>query len=225
MRGLTVRRLKKRFARTWLWRWLGGRASRLFDERLAEALQGCDTVADVGCGAQPHLMRQHAVRRRILVEAHWQSALVLRALDAFVLIADVAALPLAPKSVDGVLLLQVLEHLPREGGCANLKSIEGTARKVVVITTPNGFVEQDAVGGNPYQVHRSGWKPGDLEALGYNVNGYEAWKALKRPGTSVNRSPQFVTGQVGGMGFLSSLLWAFPSLAFQLLAVKRLRGA
>jgi len=50
------------------------------------------------------------------------------------------------------------------------------ARKLLLVTTPCGFLRQDAKAqGNPHQVHVSGWGPHELEALGFavSINGPE----------------------------------------------------
>ena len=205
-----------------LWRRLGGRAARLYYAQLESSLSECAVVADVGCGCTPQSLRLGRIRRRIFCEAHLPSTKTLVGGGGHPLAGDAVALPLRAKSVDAVLLLQVLEHVEKSQGLSVLEEMERVARKAVILSTPNGFVEQDAVGGNPYQVHKSGWGIRELEALGYSVQGYEGFRAFKRPGTSLYRRPRSLLANLDGLGFLSSLLRCWPHLAFQLLAVKRL---
>jgi hypothetical protein len=101
-----------------------------------------------------------------------------------------------PKSFDVVMAAEILEHLPKEDGPKLLLVCENVARKLVIITTPNGFLEQDPAlvpnepwAKNPYQKHLCGWWAHELEDLGYNVglngapgdlDGHQiiAWKSL-----------------------------------------------
>src|SRR5690606_31358619 len=72
---------------------------------------------------------------------------------------------LKPKSVDAVVALDLIEHLPRERAERLLDSLEAVARKRVVVLTPNGFVPQSATPEDPFQEHLCGelgavtWRP------------------------------------------------------------------
>jgi hypothetical protein len=101
-----------------------------------------------------------------------------------------------PKSFDVVQAAEILEHLPKEKGPELLAVCERVARKLVIVTTPNGFLEQDPAlhpeegwAKNPYQKHLCGWETHELEALGYearengapgSTSGHQiiAWKVL-----------------------------------------------
>ena len=62
------------------------------------------------------------------------------------------------ESIDGVVALDLIEHLEKKDGLALLDAIERIARKRVVIFTPNGFLPQGEYDNNPWQVHKSGWE-------------------------------------------------------------------
>lgn len=64
---------------------------------------------------------------------------------------------------DAIIFADVIEHMPKEDGGVLLDKLMAHARDGVIVTTPNVFVEQDDVGGNPYQVHRSLWTSVDFE--------------------------------------------------------------
>jgi hypothetical protein len=85
-----------------------------------------------------------------------------------------------PRAVDAVVMLEVLEHLPKSGGLALLDRAESWARKRVILSTPNGFVPQAPLEGNPYQAHRSGWEVEELRHRGYRAYGLAGLKWLRQ---------------------------------------------
>lgn len=70
---------------------------------------------------------------------------------------------------DVVLAAEVVEHHEREEGLELLRLVKARARRLAIVTSPVGFLRQGPLEGNPYQVHRSGWTPEELEALGWTV--------------------------------------------------------
>ncbi|MBN2822697.1 MAG: hypothetical protein JXR33_05835 [Coriobacteriia bacterium] len=84
---------------------------------------------------------------------------------------DDAVRIMPPSSIDTVVLLDVIEHLPKDEGRRLLEATVSIARSQVVVFTPLGFMPQgdaedkDAwgLGGTDWQVHRSGWTPDDFE--------------------------------------------------------------
>ena len=79
-----------------------------------------------------------------------------------------------PRTFAVVLLMDIIEHLPKETGLSLLKQADTIATHRVVLFTPRGFYPQQAVdltgrGGAAYQEHLSGWEPEELLGLGYNV--------------------------------------------------------
>ncbi|MBC7457940.1 MAG: class I SAM-dependent methyltransferase [Bdellovibrionaceae bacterium] len=83
------------------------------------------------------------------------------------------ALAILPdKSIDTVMLVDVIEHLTKEEGERLLKDTYRIARKQIVLFTPLGFLLQylheggkDAWGldGADWQEHKSGWLPEDFD--------------------------------------------------------------
>jgi len=80
------------------------------------------------------------------------------------------------KSFDVVMACEILEHLEKEDGPRLLGVLEKVARRLVIGTTPNGFLEQDPEKApnepwakNPYQKHLCGWSAPELIDLGYCV--------------------------------------------------------
>lgn len=82
----------------------------------------------------------------------------------------------SPKSFDVVMACELIEHVEKENGPLLLAVLEQVARRLVIGTTPNGFLEQDPAlspnepwANNPYQKHLCGWTASELIELGYCV--------------------------------------------------------
>ena len=65
---------------------------------------------------------------------------------------------------DVILLGDVIEHLEKDEGVQLLKELVNKARLRVVLATPNGRYDQDAMFGNQFEKHRSVWSPADFAA-------------------------------------------------------------
>jgi len=118
----------------------------LFRRALRSALAGCRSLLDVGCGGASPLA---ATGFRGLAVGVDISAAALRdarrsGFHRALVQADAAALDrvFRPRSFDAVVALDVIEHLAREAALALVAALERTARRRVVIFTPNGFVAQ-----------------------------------------------------------------------------------
>lgn len=178
-------------------------------ERLARALADCATVLDIGCGPDS------PVRSTAAVDAHLPA---LRNARGCRVAAKAPHLPFRGRSFDAVVALDVIEHLERKQGEALLAEMERIARRRVVVFTPNGFVEQGARDGNPFQVHRSGWTAADFSRRGFRLVGINGVRGLRGEGADLRFRPRRLWRALSCV--TQGLLWRFPSLCFQLLAVK-----
>lgn len=122
------------------------------------------------------------------------------------------------KSYDCVLCLDVIEHFDKEKSRSFVKELEKIARKKIVLFTPNGFVPQGAVDGNPFQIHRCGWSVEELEAMGYRVIGIYGHKLLRGEQASYKIKPLFL-GRLFS-DFTQPFVRNNPQKAFSLLATK-----
>lgn len=188
---------------------------------------GCTSLLDVGCGERsPVALFAADIPYRVGVDAHLPSIEKSRAarIHSDYVVANVLDIGkrFPPDSFDCVTLLEVIEHLPRSEGQALLEQCERIARKRVVLSTPNGFVEQPAVPGNPLQAHVSGWTVADFRNRGYEVTGIAGWKVLRGPLMRPRWRPHALLGRIA----LLTEPWveARPELAFQLLCVKETAG-
>ena len=81
-----------------------------------------------------------------------------------------------PSSFDVVMACDMIEHVDKETGKRLLKDFSVIARKMVLVTTPNGFTEQDPAlcpnepwAWNPHQKHVCGWSVEEFRDAGYEV--------------------------------------------------------
>ncbi len=65
---------------------------------------------------------------------------------------------------DLILLIDVIEHFNREDGI-NLINFLLKRTKNLLIATPDGFIEQEEVYNNPYEIHKSGWSKTDFSTF------------------------------------------------------------
>jgi len=186
---------------------------------LGTLLEGCETVLDVGCGARSPLGDVPGTFRSVGVDAYAPALEQSRRAgihDGY-LQQPVTELDVPPGSYDAVIMLDLIEHLEPPEALELLARAERAARRRVIVSTPNGFVPQGDVGGNPFQAHRSGWTPADLEALGFRVRGTNGPKALRGEEGRLRR-PRVATAVASVL--LQPLVLGRPARAFQLIAVK-----
>jgi len=195
----------------------------VFVADLEKVLDGCDTVLDVGCGANSSL---HFIKRRkkytMGVEADAVS--VKRSQeknihDAYKVL-DVQNLSSAfePKSFDAVLGIDVIEHLSRSKSEKLLEAMERIAAKRIVVVTPNGFILQTGEG-NQLQIHRCGWGVKDFLDRGYTVRGLYGWKKLRKEEGALRFRPKIICGV---LSLLTNYLYTHnnPQAAYSLFAWK-----
>jgi SAM-dependent methyltransferase len=152
---------------------------------LRRELQDCESVLDLGCGPSSPI-QFCGVRESVGVEPfepYYERASSAKTHTRLVR-ATAAELDFAPKSFDAVTLIEVIEHLPAEEGRRLLIAAESWAKKKVIVTSPNGYVAQQAVDGNPLQEHLSGWSLQDMRLLGFRSRGLAGLKVLRQESDS-----------------------------------------
>jgi len=141
---------------------------------------GHSSILEAGCG-QGNISRSRYFPAKIplrlgveIFEPYARTALSRGSYDS-VLRGDVRALPLKDKSVDCVLCVEVIEHMPKDEGVALIKEFERVARHQVVVSTTDiplkPLDERTATDGNMAMYHQARWKPHEFADLGFNVYG------------------------------------------------------
>ncbi len=183
----------------------------------------CESLLDVGCGRDSPV-RHLRVRpgRLVGVDGHLPAIEASCALGIHDEYHQISVLKIGelfgPGSFDGVLALEVIEHLNEEEAVALIAQMERLARRFVILSTPNGFFPQGDAGGNPFQVHRSGWTPEKLESMAYRVIGLGGWKCLRDEKAGMRWPPRFLWRVISLLS--RRAVRDRPRRAFQILGVK-----
>jgi Methyltransferase domain len=196
---------------------------RLFRDRLSilrAELGDCRTAVDLGCGQSsplPFCGVPYAVGVDVYRGYFEDSGRRAHGHSAYIE-ADVRRVEFRERSIDAVLALEVVEHLPKQDGWALIERMERWARRKVIISTPNGFVPQRPDDKNVHQEHLSGWLPEEFTARGYRVCGFSGWKRLRDDDSQLKYRPEFVWQRV--VDITQLITYRLPRLAFQFYAVK-----
>jgi SAM-dependent methyltransferase len=190
---------------------------------MEKAVGDATTVLDVGCGVSSPIARfRHRYDRTVGVDlfapALEQSAAAgihdeYRQLDVLRLDEE-----FGPDSFDAVIAFDVVEHLSEEDATRLFALMERTARKRVVVHTPNGFIPQEEYDGNPLQVHRSGWTVDRMRELGYAVRGSNGLRFLRGQEGKTRWRPERFWGVLARL--TQPFVFRVPALAYQILCVK-----
>ena len=186
---------------------------------IGKALQGCESLIDLGCGENSWIRLLRFPGEKRGVDA-WEPAVrrsaAARIHDTYA-VGDIRTLPLEP--ADAILCLDVIEHLPKGDSAAVVESLDRLARRLVVVITPNGFLEQHPVDGNEMQRHRCGWSSAELRQAGFEVFGIEGLRGLRGEFGRIARRPKAFWWLVSK--FSEAYVWHHPERAFALMAMKR----
>lgn len=192
---------------------------------LQKEIGDSESVLDVGCGNDSPVGRiRHSFRSEgIDVFPKCIKVSKRRKLHDSYKLGDVRNLRkfYKAKSFDTVISIDVIEHLTKKESLKMIKEMERIARKKVILMTPRGYIDQGAYDKNPYQVHHSGWETKDLKDLGYKVYGLRGLKWFRDDEASIRFSPWIFWGLCSQVSEM--LLYYFPSLSFQLFAVKSIK--
>lgn len=132
------------------------------------------SILDVGAGIRPMYPGDS---RSVCIEPFDKYAEILETDYMCEVVRGTALNSLDGMSADVVLLLDVIEHMEKKEGMAVIELAKKSAKKRVVVFTPDGFMEQhgDAwgLGGDIWQEHRSGWTGADF--YGFHVTKNFHW--------------------------------------------------
>lgn len=146
------------------------------------------TIADLGCRDCWHTTALPGVTKHVGVEA-WPKALqrgIVKAEAGHLpnfepILSDVREWMAAryDNEYDAVLAIDLLEHLPRTDALGLLYNMARVARKLAVVWTTLGFIEQagyDVDGNeNPFEEHLWGPTPEIFQNIGWEVRTWPDW--------------------------------------------------
>ncbi len=164
---------------------------------LEKELSSCKTVLDVGCGHNSPLgkIKKSFISEGIDIHKECIVKSQKRGIHDSYKIADIRNLAklYRHESFDAIIALDVIEHLRKNEGKRLMKDMERIAKKVILLT-PNGFLEQNTLENNQYQIHQSGWSKEELEKLGYKVYGLRGLKCLRSQDANIKGKTLSILG-------------------------------
>ncbi|MCB1189587.1 MAG: methyltransferase domain-containing protein [Flavobacteriales bacterium] len=152
------------------------------DYCLQKELENCETALDLGCGPSSPLQYCKNIKYSVGVEAFppYLEKSISKKIHTKYISKKIEELDFPKDSFDAVIMIEVLEHLPEKTGYEILKKIELWAKKKIIVSSPNGFIAQKEVDGNPLQKHLSGWDVDKMKSLGFRSRGLAGLKALRQ---------------------------------------------
>lgn len=204
---------------------------------LSNALDGCESVLDLGCGHMSPLQHISGIKYSVGVERFlpYLEDSRRKGIHTKYLCGDISEVQFKAKSFDAVLLSSVIEHLTKAEGLRLLRRAERIARKKVVVITCNGYLPFIAMDGNELQKHKSGWRVEEFRGFGYRVRGQNGFK-LFRGSSSCDDSKDFMKALLSPIKWRPKLFWFavselsqmaayyLPNLAYEIFAVKYAGG-
>jgi len=199
---------------------------------LQKELKGCESVLDLGCGPSSPIKYCKNISRSIGVEAFgpYLKESMRQGIHNEYLEKKIEEINFPENSFDAVILVETLEHLSEKDGIEIIEKSKKWAKKKIIITTPNGFISQKELDGNPLQKHLSGWNLEKMQKLGFHCWGLAGLKSLRQ------EVPDYSTGEdlTAAIKYRPGLFWFLvatasqlltyymPSLAFEIFCVKNI---
>ncbi len=213
-----------------------GRVFHTLPSCLQEQLKDCESVLDIGCGPLSPLRYCQNIKYSVGVEPY--SLYLFRSrknkIHSQYVRREIEQLTYPAKSFDAVIMVEVIEHLPKKIGREILRRAEKWARKKIVVTTPNGFFSMGEVDRNPWQVHKSGWTAADFTKMGFVCHGLAGAKFFYHDSNQVSEMVDENAGNIFTNirfspkvlfyilnSFVQIVTYFLPGVAFELLAVKK----
>jgi len=199
---------------------------------LRKELKDCDSVLDIGCGPSSPLQFCENVKYSVGVEPFkpYLEKSRRKKIHSEYIGKKIEALNFPDKSFDAVMMIEVLEHLPKSVGSKCLKKAENWARKKIIVSTPRGYWHQVQLDENPLQEHISGWSIKDFKERGYVIRGLSGLKILRKESedSSMGRDllspirfrPKFFWFVI--LSWSQIFTYFFPQFAFELFCVKKI---
>jgi ubiquinone/menaquinone biosynthesis C-methylase UbiE len=207
-----------------------GNIFHTLDFCLQRELQNCESVLDLGCGPSSPIKNCRNIKYSVGVEAFkpYMDRSKNKNIHTEYLEKKIEEVNFPDNSFDAVIMIEVLEHLPKETGMKILEKAEKWAKKKVIVSSPNGFLPQKKVDENLLQEHLSGWDAQEMNSLGFNCRGLAGFKFLWQE----IESDTMDSSQLQRIRFRPKIFWFIiaslsqiiiyylPTLGFELLSVK-----
>lgn len=200
---------------------------------LKQEISSCKSVLDIGCGPSSPLQYCEGVEISVGVEPYkpYLDKSEKKTIHNEYYGKKIEKLAFKENEFDAVIMLELIEHLPKEAGFELLERAEKWAREKIIVSTPNGFLPQGASDDNPLQKHLSGWSLEELRNLGFSCRGLAGLKFLRTENQENSMEEGSLCSSIKfkphlfwfGVATLSqALTYYFPNFAFEFFCVKEL---
>lgn len=200
---------------------------------LRKNLKDCESVLDLGCGPSSPLQYCENVKYSVGVEAFgpYFEESKKRKIHSEYIQKRVEDVDFPEKNFDAVIMIELIEHLPKQAGFEMLEKAGKWAKKRVIVSTPNGFLPQREKDNNLLQKHLSGWDLDEIRKLNFKCYGLSGFKSLRQEApeeieendfmASIKKEPRFFWFIVATLS--QALTYHFPKYAFEIFCVKKIK--
>lgn len=196
----------------------------MLSQLLSKEIDNTWTILDIGCGRLSPLKTVEKGSYRVGLdnyEPYIRKSKKLSIHNKYVK-GDVRNLPFKSNSFDCVIATEVIEHLNKHDGLEMIQEMERVAKKKIILTTPNGFLQTYAgPEDNPKETHLCGYSINELKNLGFGVKGINGLKYL----WTIRQGRAMLRFRLKIFTLLKDItevfVYHYPILAFQFFFVKK----
>lgn len=192
---------------------------------MIETFKDCNSMLDLGCGQSSTMQYIPNIKFSTGVEV-WKPYIDESKkynIHTEYVNMDITKFNAPDGSYDGVMCIDVLEHINKIESIKLLKKMKRWANKKILIYVPNGFMPQEDPyeDGNKYQEHISSWHANDLRDLGFDVVGFAGLRCFRGEGADIKiKSPGILRNIYSGLSLLSEPFCRHhPEYAFHLCGI------
>lgn len=191
-------------------------------EKLFSSLQ-IETLLDVGCGHDSPIRYVNSLRKvyKFGLDGFQPSIQISKEnkIHEEYYCADLIDFSISTKKkFDAIILSDVVEHFELDDAIRLISNYESLANKIIIVFTPNGFIDQGPLYSNPWQIHKCGFKNNFFIEKGFKTIGVGGLKQLRKEVYLPIIKPRIVGDFVCDL--TTPLVRKIPSLAYSILAYK-----
>lgn len=190
---------------------------------LKKIFKDCNTVLDLGCGAWSpvsfldweYSLGVDACSDSLFEAKQKSTHTEFRQMDIKNIVQT-----FSKDKFDCCVALDFIEHFTKQDGLKIIEDMEKVAKKLIVISTPNGEVLPFKGRDSSLEDHLSSWSVNELKELGFKVVGIYGDKSLRGPSHSLKFKPKILWGLISEMTHFCYARYLFPQRAAALLCYK-----